>query len=336
MIYCGIDLASKSSAICVVNEPGERLKEFEIPTDEDGFRVGLQPWAKLRCIVEASPLSEWVAEQLEKVGHQVVIIDPRKAKAVIQTKKKTDRLDARNLAQMARTGWYTEVHRKSEAARLLRSELQARSGLVETANAMKARIRGLLRAHGIKLGVVSYGDFVERVREMAQARQRGLWTMLKPLCEVWRQAMDKAEQLRQHIKARSRQDALIQRLMTVPGVGPIVATAFVATIDDPGRFRRSDQVSAYLGLTPSVHQSGETEYRGRISKEGDGLLRWLLVEASHVLLTRSHRDCALKSWGLGLQRKKGLGKARVAVARKLAMILHRMWQTGESFDWQRA
>lgn len=336
MYYCGIDLASKASAICVMNDEGEIVAEFEIATDVDGFRSGLSRWSGLHCVVEASPLAEWTAQVLEAADHDVVIIDPRKAKAVIQTKKKTDRLDARNLARMARTGWYTAVHRKSAPARLLRSQLQARRGLVETTNAMNARIRGLLRAHGIKLGPVSAADFVQRVREVAKAGHRDLWSLLRPLCKVWREAAREAKALRKRIEVQSRQEAVPRRLMSVPGVGPMVATAFIATIDDPRRFQRGDQVAAYLGLTPSVHQSGETEYRGRITKEGDGLLRWLLVEAAHVLLTRTKQNCELKRWGLRLSRKKGHGKARVAVARKLAMLLHRLWLRGETFDWQRA
>lgn len=336
MNYCGIDLASKASAICVIDNSGDVVAEFEVATDADGFRSGLSRWPGLKCVMEASPLSEWVANELELTGHEAVIIDARKAKAVIQTKKKTDRLDAHNLARMARTGWYTAVHRKSESARMLRSQLQARRGLVETANAMNARIRGLLRSHGIKLGVVAESAFVDRVREVAKARHRALWSLLRPLCKLWREATKEAEALRKRIRAQSRQDALIRQLMTVPGVGPIVATAFVATIDDPRRFSRGDQVAAYLGLVPSVHQSGETEYRGSITKEGDGLLRWLLVEAAHVLLTRTRQSCELKRWGLRLSKKKGHGKARVAVARKLAVLLHRLWLTGESFDGQRA
>ena len=183
---------------------------------------------------------------------------------------------------------------------------------------------------------MSAADFEQRVREVAKAEQRDLWSLLRPLCKVWREAVREAETLRKRIEAQSRQETVTRRLMSVPGVGPLVATAFIATIDDPRRFQRGDQVAAYLGLAPSVHQSGETEYRGRITKEGDGLLRWLLVEAAHVLLTRTKQNCELKRWGLRLSRKKGHGKARVAVARKLAMLLHRLWLRGETFDWQRA
>ena len=171
---------------------------------------------------------------------------------------------------------------------------------------------------------------------MAKAGHRDLWSLLRPLCKVWREVVREAETLRKRVEAQSRQEAVTRRLMSVPGVGPLVATAFIATIDDPRRFQRGDQVAAYLGLTPSVHQSGETEYRGRITKEGDGLLRWLLVEAAHVLLTRTKQNCELKRWGLRLSRKKGHGKARVAVARKPAMLLHRLWLREETFDWQQA
>ena len=336
MKHCGIDLASKASAVCVMNAEGRIVREEMVPTVEDGFRTCLRDCEPMQVIIEASPLAEWMARVLESLGHEVTVINPRRAKAVICTKKKTDRLDARNLARMSCTGWYTAVHRKSDEARLSRSELKARQGLVETANAMGARIRGLLRAHGIRLGKVSEGEFEARVRDRVSSEAPELKSLLRPLLKIWREATRAADRLYRDLGRRSRRDPLRGLLMSVPGVGPAVATAFVATVDDPRRFRCSDQVSAYLGLVPGVQQSGEVEMRSSITKEGDGLLRWLLVEAAHVLLTRTRRSCALKRWGLKLQTRKGAGKARVAVARKLAMILHRMWLTGEPFDWQRA
>lgn len=336
MNHCGIDLASKASAVCVMDAEGRIIREAMVATDESGFRVCLGHCEPMQIVVEASPLAEWTARVVESLGHEVVVIDPRRAKAVICTKKKTDRLDARHLAKMSCTGWYTQVHRKSNEARLSRSELKARQGLVETANAMGARIRGLLRAHGIRLGRVNEGEFEARVWDRVSSEAPELKAVLRPLLKIWREATRAADRMYRRLGRRSRRDPLRERLMSVPGVGPAVATAFVATVDDPSRFRRSDQVPAYLGLVPGVHQSGEVEMRGSITKEGDGLLRWLLVEAAHVLLTRTRRSCALKRWGLKLQASKGVGKARVAVARKLAMILHRIWLTGESFDWQKA
>lgn len=279
------------------------------------------------------PLGGMGGADLEGLGHEAVIIDARRAKAVVCTKKKTDRVNAQELANMARTGWYPAVHRKSEAARGLRTWLTARAGLVETANALNARIGGLLRAHGIKLGKVAEREFERTVHEWVKERAPTLAGVMAPLLALWRQAIEAAEAMRKQIQARAKRDPLCRRLISVPGVGALTVTAYVATIDAPERFAHSEQVGAYLGLVPSVYQSGDTDYRGRITKEGDGLLRWLLVEAAHSLLTHTCRDCALKRWGQRLVEHKGVGKARVAVARKLAVILHLLWET---FDWQRA
>jgi transposase len=266
------------------------------------------------------------------MGHQAIVIDARKAVGVIRTKKKTDRLDARNLARMSRTGWYTAVHRKSVEARATRSLLQARQGLVQTALAQGSRIRGLLRCHGIKLGQVAESQFASRVKELSCQSGLELWEMLQPLVEVRRLALAAAERMRRRIVRQAAESPLTRRLMAVPGVGPLTAPAYVATLDEPRRFRTSDQVAAYVGLVPSVAQSGELDLHGHITREGDGLLRGYLVEAAHVLLTRRRGSCALKRWGLKLARKKGHGKARVAVARKLAVLLHRLWITGESYQ----
>ena len=288
------------------------------------------------CVLEASPLAEWAAGVLEMAGHDVVVIDPRKAKGVITSKKKTDKLDARNLARMGLTVRHTQVHRKSPEARAMRTFLQARDGLVQTALAQGSRIRGLLRAHGIKLGRVAESQFAKSCQAGDSAAVARLWLMLEPLVKVWWQALKGAEQMKKQIALRAAAEGLPRRLMTAPGVGPLVASAYVATIDDPRRFHFSSQVPAYLGLVPSVEQSGEQEVHGRITREGDGLLRTYLIEAAAVLLTRTRRSCALKRWGLRLWRKKGFGKARVAVARKLAILLHHLWIRAESFDPARA
>jgi transposase len=330
MNYCGIDLASKTSAVCVMDPTQTILRELILSTDAQGFSQGLRGLGRLRCVVEAAPLAEWVAQLLEGLGHEVVVIDPRRAKAVVHTKNKTDKLDARNLANLARTGWYTAVHRKSAAARLQRTQLQARQGLVETEKAQAARIRGLLRVHGLKLGHVSASQLGPRAHELAQ-QVPALPAILAPLIRLYEHAREAATALKKTVTRQAQQSVVCQRLMQVPGVGPLVVSTFVATIDDPTRFKNSAHVPAYLGLVPRVHQSGETHYHGRISKEGDKLLRWLLVEAAHVLLTRTRRSCALKRWGLKLAKKRGHGKAAVAVARKLAILLHRLWVTGKDF-----
>jgi transposase len=203
---------------------------------------------------------------------------------------------------------------------------------VQTALAQGSRIRGLLRAHGIKLGEVKESQFALEVKHLACENSQELWEMLEPLVKMRGAALKASEQMRRRmIRQAGVEDSVARRLMTVPGVGPITATAFVATIDDPKRFRTSEQVAAYLGLVPSVAQSGELEVHGHITREGDGMLRGYLVEAAHVLLTRKRGTCRLKKWGLKLAKKKGHGKARVAVARKIAVLLHRLWITGETY-----
>ncbi|HEU5250768.1 MAG TPA: IS110 family transposase [Thermoanaerobaculia bacterium] len=332
MWNCGIDVALKSSSVCVLDGRGRIVLEKVVSTDEVGFGSVLGARRRMRCVLEAGPLAEWISQLIEQMGHEAVVIDPRKATGVIRTKKKTDRLDARNLARMGRTGWYTKVHRKSAEARATRTFLQARQGLVETALAQGSRIRGLLRAHGVKLGEVKESEFASRVKQLACEKGEWLWDMLEPLVEVRRLALGASEQMRRQLVRQSSADGVLRRLMSVPGVGALTAAAFRSTIDDPYRFRSSKQVSAYVGLVPSVAQSGQMEVHGHITREGDGLLRSYLVEAAHILLTRTRRSYRLKLWGLKLAKKKGHGKARVAVARKLAALLHRLWITEESYQ----
>jgi transposase len=305
--------------------------EQVVSTDEVGLGSVLKARRRMRCVLEAGPLAEWIAKLVEQMSHEAVVIDARKATGVIRTKKKTDRLDARNLARMGKTGWYTKVHRKSAQARATRTFLQARQGLVQTALAQGSRIRGLLRAHGIRLGEVKESQFASQVQRLACEKSQELWAMLEPLVEVRRHALRAAEQMRRRMLREASEGSVTRRLMTVPGVGPLTASAYVATLDDPKRFRSSSQVAAYVGLVPSVSQSGELDVHGHITREGDGMLRSYLVEAAHVLLTRKRGTCRLKQWGLKLARKKGHGKARVAVARKLASLLHHLWITGESY-----
>lgn len=330
----GIDLADRASSVCVVDAQGQALERCEVWTDEAALAQVLGDWARSRVIIEATPLAEWAARVVERAGHEAVIIDARAARHLVHSKKKTDARDAYTLARIGASGWYVEVHRKSSEARLRRSQLQARQGLVRTANGLKSQIRGQLRAHGVRLGKVSDGEFAERVRERADAEVPELLPYLEGLLACWECADSEAKQLKRELQRRdvaSDHQAPIEQLQSVPGVGPLVSRAYVATIDDPHRFTRGEAVSDYVGLSPSVHQSGETEYRGRITKEGDELLRWHLVEAAHSILTRGP-DCALKRWGERLRQRKGKAKAQVALARKLAVLLWRLWLTGERFD----
>jgi transposase len=331
MEHCGIDLALKSSTVCITDGKGRVLLEQVVATDEAGLGMVLRGRGRLRCLMEASPMAEWVAGVVEGMGHEAVVIDTRKATGVIRTKKKTDRLDARNLATMSRTGWYAAVHRKSPAARQTRTLLQACNGLIETARSQGARIRGLLRAHGVRVGAVPESQYGTAIQRLTLARVPELWPVLEALVKVRRLALEAAVRMKRELEQASRRDPLRSRLMTVAGVGPLTATAYVATIDDPHRFRRSDKVAAYVGLVPSVHQSGELDRHGHITGDGDSLLRSYLFEAANVLLQGKTKNSRLKQWGLKLAKRKGYGKAKVAVARKLAVLLHHLWISGDTF-----
>lgn len=330
--YCGIDLASKRSAVCVINARRDVLEEREVTTDEDMFREVLRKYRGLTCVVEAAPLAEWLSRLVEELGHRITIVCPRKAKVAMHAKKKTDRRDARVLAELSRSGWYEAVHRKSEEARALRSYLTARKQLVECSTALATSIRGLLRAHGIKLSVgTDESGFSEKVRKAIEPLPELVRTGIEALLKSFEELHARQRELYKRLGREAKGREVTRLLQTVPGVGPATAAAFFATIDDPGRFSEAEKVVAYIGLHPSVHQSGETQYRGRITKNGDKLLRWLLVESAHIILSRSNAPSELKSWGLRLQETKGAGKARVAVARRLCGILWKMWKDMEPF-----
>jgi transposase len=330
--YCGLDLGVKSSAFCMVDEKGKLIAEGEVPTDAKCFERTFGRADMMRIVVEACPLAEWACQLLEELGHEAVIIDARQAKAVVHSKRKTDKVDARKLAQLCRTGWFNQVHRKSPSARELRSKHTARKGLITIQKGLNSRIRGIFRVHGIRVGKVSQGAFYQRVTALLEQVPVGLRASLAALLRVWDEVTRELHELTQRLEREVIQDKLCRHLMSADGIGPITASTFIATIDDPCRFATGDQVASYLGLVPREYQSGETHFRGRITKEGDRLLRSLLVESATTLLTRVKRRSRLKDWGQRLCKEKGFGKARVAVARKLACLLYALWTTGACFD----
>ena len=330
MDYCGFDQGTKSIAVCVIDGKGRERLRGEAPLEKRKLRGLLKGFKKLRCVVEAGPLAESLCSVIDELGYEIEIIEARRAASVFKTKRKTDSLDAKKLALIARSGWYTSVHRKSRQSRALRTYLTARMQLVKVANSLKSSIRGLLRANGI---VLKKGGFEEEVRVALAACDPLVQAAIEPMLEAW-QLIQKQEQMLYRTLERkvvkSNPDA--RRFTTIPGIGPATAAAFVATIDDPKRFETGEQVASYLGLVPSVYQSGETEIRGRITKDGDELLRWLLNEAATTILTRCQTPTPLREWGLKLQEKKGFGKARTALARKLATLMHTLWLREETYD----
>lgn len=332
MDYIGIDLSQKASRLCV-RDGQERIRaEATIATEAGALRSWLKSHSSGgRVVIEASALAEWLARVVESAGFEAVVVDARTAKRLMQARKKTDARDAATLSWMAYSGWYRAVHRKSEAARVLRSRLQARRGLLSAARGVQNQIRGLLRAHGVRLGRVSDGDFQAVVRERVTGEVAELAGTIEALLASWRELMKQKALLERELKHEARHHPEAKQLMAVPGVGPLTALTTVSTIDDPRRFGNAKQVGDYPGLAPSVYQSGEVDARGRTTREGDHLWRFHLVEAANALLTRG-RDCALKRWGQRLAERKGGAKARVAVARKLAILLWRIMRDQSEFE----
>ena len=331
--YVGLDVSLEETAICVVDGTGRIVKEARAASEPEALIAALREidWPLERVGLEACSLTAWLHDELHSAGLPAVCIETRQANAAMKTMpNKTDRNDARALAQIMRTGWYRQVHVKSRQCRLWRSLLVARRTVLNEMRSMENVVRAVLREAGLKLGVPGRAAFAGRVRELTEGDAR-VTTLVEPLLAILATMLDQLAHLTKQVQDIVRQEAVCRRLMSVPGVGPITALAFRATIDRPDRFRRSRDVGAHLGLTPARYQSGETDIQGKISRCGDELARTALYEAAHTLLVRSRKRSALRAWGMKVAKARGMARARVAVARKLAVILHRMWSDGAEF-----
>jgi len=333
--YVGLDVSLKETHFCVVDGAGAEVARGREATQPELLARALvrhAPGARV-VVLETGGQSSWLQRELAAAGVPAVIVDARRAKAALSCRlNKTDANDAEGLAQLARTGWYRQVAAKRPETRLARSVLLARQQLAKQRRDLENQVRALLRGFGLAVGPVSRARFEVRVWELVR-RAPGLEAALEPLMAV-RRALDEAlGALEARIGRIARDSAVCRRLMTVPGVGPMTALAFMTAIDDPARFARSASVGPYLGLTPRRYQSAEVAWSGRISKHGDRLARHMLYEAANSLLTRVRRWSAPKAWAARLVKRLGGKKARVALARKLAVILHRIWCDGTEFRW---
>jgi transposase len=335
--YVGIDVSLEQSSVCVVDAAGGIVREAKVASEPEAliaFLTGLGlPLARIG--LEAGPLSQWLQAALVKAGHEAVLLETRHVKAALSAMiVKTDRRDARGIAQLLRMGWFRPVHCKSAPAQEVRALLVARKQLQTKMRDVELSLRGLLRGFGLKVGEISKGQFATRVRFLVAGH-----TMLERIAEAMLQAREALRtefaKLHRAMLAIVRENAVCRRLMTVPGVGALIAVTFTSGVDDPGRFTRSKGVGAHFGLTPRKYQSGETDVTGAVSRVGDAMVRTALYEGAHILLTRAVRFSALKRWALEVARRRGMKRAKVALARKLAVILHRMWVDGTTFRWGR-
>ena len=335
--FAGLDVSVKDTSVCMVDGTGRIVREVKVASEPDALlQVLKNPAYRFKRIgLEAGPLSQWLFSALAEAGLPVICVETRHMRAVLQAQiNKTDRNDARGIAQMMRAGLYKPVHVKTLRSQKLRTLLTHRKLLQSKAIAVENDLRGTLRNFGLKVGMVGTVRFEARVRELV-ADIPDLVNLVEPLLVVRRVLREQLAVLHRRLLAIVNDDEVCRRLMTIPSVGPVVALTFRATVDVPARFRKSKSVGAAFGLTSAKYQSGEINHSGTISKCGDDMMRSMLYEAAQIMLMRTTKWSWLKAWAMQIARRCGRKKAIVALARRLAVIMHRVWIDGTEFRWTR-
>ena len=333
--FAGLDVSVKDTSVCIVDDTGKTIREVKVASEPEALLAVLNTPAYhfKRIGLEAGPLSQWLFSALAEAGLPVICVETRHMRAVLKAQiNKTDRNDARGIAQMMRVGLYRPVHVKTLRSQKLRMLLVHRKLLQSKSIAIENDLRGTLRNFGLKVGVAGTTKFEARIKELVE-NLPDLAALVEPLLVVRRVLREQIAVLHRRLLAIVRNDEVCRRLMTTPGVGPVVALTYRATIDVPARFRNSRAVGAVMGLTPCKYQSGQSDRTGAISKCGDEMLRVMLYEAAQILLMRSTKWSWLKAWAMQVARRRGMKKAIVALARRLAVILHRIWVDGTEFRW---
>ena len=335
--FAGLDVSVKDTSVCIVDETGKIVREVKVASAPEALLQVLRNrrYSFKRIGLEAGPLSQWLYSALGEANLPVICVETRHMRAVLKAQiNKTDRNDARGIAQMKRAGLYRPVHVKTLRSQKLRTLLTHRKLLQSKAIAIENDLRGTLRNFGLKVGIVGKLKFEARIKELVESHP-DLAVLVEPLLVVRRVLREQLAVLHRRVLAIVRDDEVCRRLMTVPSVGPVVALTYRATVDVPARFRTSKAVGAVLGLTPCKDQSGERDHTGAISKCGDEMMRVMLYEAAQILLTRTVKWSWLKAWAMQIARRRGRKKAIVALARRLAVIMHRIWVDGTEFRWSR-
>jgi transposase len=332
--FIGLDLGDVESSACVVDEAGRVAGVMSCRTERREVRKLFRQLAPSRVCLEVGPVSAWVSVLLEELGHEVVACNPRRLRLVAESTLKCDRLDAETLARLARlsrldAALLPAVRHRGEGARKVRALLRVRLALLGSRTALVNTARSLARTLGQRLPGVTPGRLPEAV---AKARlPKELKDLLAPLLEAIEHLTERLRAVDARVEELAAGEPVVERLRAVPGVGALTALAYRYCLEDPGRFARSRDVGPYLGLRPRLRQSGTARHEGHITREGDGEMRRLLVQAAHVFL-RTQRDSHLRRWAQRLERRVGKKKAVTALARKLAVLMHRLWVGGEEYQ----
>jgi transposase len=333
--YAGIDVSLECSSVCVVDGSGKIIREGKVASEPEALIdwLGSRGCELARIGLEAGPLSQWLYAAMKRAGLAVELLETRHVRDAFKAMPvKSDRNDARGIAQLMRLGWFRPVHCKSLVAQEVRAMLTARRLVQSKLQDVENSLRGILRGFGLKVGKTTPRSFAGRIRELV-AGHPNLQAIAQALLSVREILLREFNAFEKRVRGMARSDVKANLLMSTPAVGPIVALSYASAVDDPARFKSSKQAGAHFGLTPKKYQSGETNHSGRISKIGDASVRAALYQAAHVMLTKPVKGCPqLKSWAMRIARRAGHNKAKVALARKLAVIMHRMLADGTTFN----
>ena len=336
-LFIGLDVSLAKTAICVVSEHGEIVREAEVASEPEPLLAWLQALdGNIAALgLEAGPLSQWLHRWLTGAGLDAVLMETRQVKGALKAMPiKTDRRDAEGIARLLHLGWFRPVHCKSVSAQEVRAILSARKAIQQNMIALEMSLRGLLRNFGLKVGAISRGKFEHRIRELAEGNVM-LETATAPMLRARASLRQELADLEKLVRQMAQDDPVCVRLMTMPGVGAVVALTYRSAVDDPARFTSSKNVGPWVGLTPSRNQSGERDVSGGITKAGDVNLRRALCQAATVMMNRG-RATWLRSWGAQVAKRRGRKRAMVALARRISVILHRMWIDGTTFRMEAA
>lgn len=335
-LYIGLDVSLASTAICVVSSHGKVIRETTAASEPEDLERALRSLsgAVVGVGLEAGPLSQWLHRHLTEAGFDTILMETRQVKGALKAMPiKTDRRDAEGIARLLQMGWFRPVHCKSISAQEMRALLSARKAIQQAIINLELSIRGVLRNFGLKMRRVAKGRFEDRVRELADGNAM-LEAAANPILTARRALRTELADLEKLSRDRARSDPVCRQFMTMPGVGAIVALTVKSAIDDPDRFRSSKDVGPWAGLTPRREQSGERDIMGAISRAGDVGLRTVLYQAAMVMLNKG-RPSWLTAWAWTVAKRRGKRRATIALARRIGVILHRMWQDGTEFRFKR-